>query len=276
MAAGTREILIAPQKVSITRNLTEVLRFRELLFFLVWRDIKVRYKQSVLGFAWVVFKPLLTMIVFTVIFGRVAKFPSDGVPYPIFVLMGIIPWGFFSSTLNSSTNSVVSGSNLISKVYFPRIIVPIGTSLSLMVDVLVSFVLLLVMMAIYGIMPGAGVVFLPLLFVLVAVTALGPGMLFSAMYVKYRDVGYAIPVLAQIWMYVTPVIYPAGFIPERFRWLLYFNPMTGVIEAFRGCLLPGKQVDMTLLAGSCAISAVMFIAGYYYFNLMERSFADNI
>lgn len=276
MDAGVNEIVIEPRKGFDAIDLKEIFRFRELFFFLALRDIKVRYKQSLLGVAWVVLRPLITMAIFSVIFGRLAGLPSDGAPYPIFVLLGLIPWGFFSGTLSTSSASIVAGSNLISKVYFPRVIVPMGSALSQMVDVLVSLVLLVIVMLFYGIMPGTAVLTLPLLLVFIAITALGPGLFLSALNVKYRDVGHIVPFFVQVWMYVTPVIYPPSFIPERYRWLLYINPMTGAVEVFRAAFLPAKTVDLQLLGVSAAISVAMFIFGLYYFRSVERTFADNI
>jgi len=257
-------------------DLSEVLRYRELLYFFVWRDIKVRYKQSVLGVAWVVLKPVVAMAIFTVIFGRIARFPSDGVPYAVFVLAGIIPWNFFSSSVTGASNSIVGGGGLLNKVYFPRLIAPFSATLTPLVDAAIPLVLLFGMAVYYGITPGPAVLWTPLIFILAALTALGPGMLFAALYVKYRDVGHILPFVVQVWMYVTPVIFPADFIPPAYRWALYLNPMSGVVEAFRACLFPGKVADPALILSSVAISAVMFLVGLYYFRSVERSFADNI
>jgi len=273
---NAKEILISPRERVGVEDLKDVVRYHELLFFLTWRDIKVRYKQSVLGVAWVLLKPLATMAIFTVIFGRIAKLPSDGAPYPVFVLAGLVPWSFFASALGDSTMSVVSGGRLISKVYFPRIIVPMGAALSQMVDLVISFALLLIVMAAYGVHPGMKAAWVPLLFIFTTVAALGPGLLFSALFVKYRDVGHLIPFVVQIWMYVTPVIYPAGFVPEGYRWVLYLNPMTGVVETFRACLLPGKPFDLGLILASGCVSVTMFAVGAYYFRRVERGFADVI
>lgn len=270
------EIVIKPETGLGLLDLRDAFRYRELLYFLVWRDIKVRYKQSVLGVAWVILKPLVTMVIFTVLFGRIAGFPSDGVPYAVFVMSGLIPWIFFSATLTASTGSIVGGGGLVSKVYFPRIIIPAGAVLSQVVDLLISFLLLLGMMAVYSVMPGWGILWTPFLFVFAGIAAIGPGMFFSALYVKYRDVGHVMPFMVQVWMYVTPVIYPASFIPERYRWVMYINPMSGVVEAFRASLLPGRAADLPLIFSSMAISAAMLAAGFLYFKSVERTFADNI
>lgn len=276
MADGLQETVIAPKRSRVSLDLAEVYRFRELLFFLVWRDIKVRYKQSLLCVGWVLIRPLVSMLIFSFIFGRLARLPSEGVPYPVFVLLGLIPWGYFSGTFTDSTGSVVAGGNLISKVYFPRIIVPVSGSLSQLVDVFISMFLLVGVMLYYGVTPGASALLSPVLLVFVALTALGPGMILSALNVKYRDVRHLVPFLVQVWMYLTPVLYPASFVPEKYRWLMYLNPMTGVTESFRAAFLPGKQLDAAMLGVSASVSALMFVAGLYYFKSVERTFADNI
>lgn len=270
------EITIRPRNGLDISVLREVYSFRELLYSLVLRDIKVRYKQTVLGVAWVLFKPLFTMAVFTFIFGRLAKFPSDGVPYPVFVMTGLIPWNYFSGALSASSYSMLTERHLISKIYFPRIISPLAASVSHAIDVFISFLLLLVLMGMYGVFPSTGIVFVPLLFLAAFVAAIGPGLLFSALMVRYRDVGQIVPFLTQVWMYATPVIYPVAFIPEKYRWLLYLNPVCGVVEGFRACLLPGKSVDMAAIGASVLVSTVMFIVGFYYYIRVERSFADVI
>lgn len=274
--AGVREITIAPGSARSPLNIGELFRYRELLYLFVWRDVKVRYKQSVLGVAWVALKPLSSMAIFTIIFGKLAKLPSEGVPYAVFVILGLVPWMYFSSTLSSSTTSVVAGSNLISKVYFPRILIPIGTSLSLMVDLLVSLVVMVGVMLIYGMLPAATALLSPMLIVLTAVAALGPGLLFAALNVKYRDVGNIAPFLLQLWTYATPVVYSVDLVPEKYRWILYLNPMTGVVDSFRACFIPGKPMGWELLAISAVISMAMFTVGMYYFANVERTFADNI
>ncbi|MBI5189387.1 MAG: ABC transporter permease [Nitrospirae bacterium] len=276
MADGFQEIVIGPRRPGVSLGLSDVFRYRELLFFLVWRDLKVRYKQSLLGVGWVLLRPLISMTIFSAVFGRLARLPSEGAPYPVFVLLGLIPWGYFSGTFSGSTGSIVAGGNLISKVYFPRVIVPLGGSLSNLVDVLITMPMLMMVMLYYGVIPGASALLAPVMLVFVAVTALGPGLMLSALNVKYRDVGHLVPFFVQVWMYVTPVIYPASFVPERYRWMLYINPMTGVVEAFRAAFLPGKPLDAGLLAVSAAVSLVMFLLGLYYFKSVERTFADNI
>ncbi|MBU1661560.1 MAG: ABC transporter permease [Chloroflexi bacterium] len=212
-------------------------QYRELLYFLVWRDLKVRYKQTALGVAWVILQPVVSMVIFSVLFGSLLKVPSGEVPYPIFAYAALLPWNYFAGSLIRSSTSVVNSANLITKVYFPRLVIPISGVLSGLVDFAIAFVVLAGMMLYYGIAPTAAVVWLPAFFLLAMVTALGFGLWLSALNVRYRDVNYLIPFLVQIWMYVTPVIYGSTLIPERFRWLLAINPMTGVVEGFRWALL---------------------------------------
>lgn len=271
-----QDVVISPDAGSAAISIGELVRYRELLFFLTWRDIKVRYKQSILGIAWVAIKPLTSMVIFSIVFGRLARLPSEGIPYPVFVLLGLVPWGYFAATFSGSTGSIVSGGSLISKVYFPRLLIPVGNALSNMVDVAVAFAILLLVMRYHGIHPGPAALGAPLLVAFIAVTALGPGMLLAALFVKYRDVGHIAPFLVQIWLYLTPVIYPVSIIPERYRWLIYLNPMTGVIEAFRACFIPGRAVDFPMLGMSATISVTIFIACLYYFRSVERTFADII
>lgn len=256
-------------------NWSELWEYRELLWVMTTRDIKVRYKQTVLGAGWAIIRPLLTMIMFTVIFGKFAKMPSDGFPYPIFVYAALLPWTFFSTAVSNGGQSLVGSAPLLSKVYFPRLIIPVTSVGSSLVDFLVSTVLLLAMMLWYGV----GWTFqltlaLPLLVVLVAVSV-GIGMLLAAVTVTYRDFTHITPFLVQMWMYVTPVVYPMGVVPERWRWLLYLNPMTGVVEGFRSALL-GKPPDLAALASSVAWAVVLLIAAVAYFERVERRFADII
>lgn len=211
--------------------------YRELLFFLVWRDVKVRYKQTALGVLWILLQPVLSTVVFTVLFGILLNVPSDGVPYPVFALAGLLPWNYFAGSLTRSSQSLVGSANLITKVYFPRLIIPISGVASGLVDFVVAFGVLAVLMVVYGIVPGAALLYLPGFLLLALITALGFGLWLSALNVRYRDINYLVPFLVQIWMYVTPVIYGSSLVPERFRWLLGLNPMTGVVEGFRWALL---------------------------------------
>jgi lipopolysaccharide transport system permease protein len=275
-SAVAQVVLIEPRKSWFSFDLMSLYRFRELLFFLTWRDVKVRYKQAVIGVAWAVLQPLLTMIVFTVIFGQFAKMPSDGLPYPIFTFAALLPWNYFSQAISRSATSLVSNANLISKVYFPRLIVPISAVLGPLVDFAISFAILLGMMAWYGIAPTWGVLALPLFMLLSVATALGVCLFLSALNVKYRDVGHAIPFLVQFWMYASPVVYSVGLVPEKWRLLYGLNPMVGVIEGFRWALLGKGQPDF----GTMALSTIMVIAllfgGIVYFRRMEQTFADVI
>ena len=269
-------VLIQPRKRWFDFDLASVYQYRELLYFLTWRDVKVRYKQAAIGVAWVVLQPLLTMIVFTVIFGQFAKMPSDNLPYPIFTFTALLPWTYFSQAISRSGTSLVSNSNLISKVYFPRLIVPISGALGPLVDFAISFLILLVMMAWYGIAPTWGVLALPFFLLLAFVTALATCLYLSALNVKYRDVGHAIPFLVQFWMYASPVVYSLHLIPERWRLLYSLNPMAGVIEGFRWALLGKDMPDFSAIAVSTFMMIVLFIGGLVYFRRTERTFADLI
>ncbi len=275
MNQGT-EIVIKPQRGWVPLNLGELWEFRGLLYFLTWRDVKVKYKQSVLGVAWVIFRPLITMAIFSLLFGRLGKFPSEGVPYPIFVFLGLLPWTFFSASLTETTMSLVTSTNLISKIYFPRIIIPVSAGLANLLDFVVSMSMLLIMMFYYKVVPQPGILLAPALVLAIFVAMLGPGLLFSAVNVRYRDVKYIIPFLVQIWMFVTPVIYPVSFVPEKYRLLMYLNPVAGPIEAFRAAVLGHTAINATGLFISMAVSVALFFAGLLYFRRVERTFADVI
>jgi lipopolysaccharide transport system permease protein len=247
--------------------------FRELLFFLTWRDVKVRYKQTVLGVAWAILQPALTMAVFTVFFGRLAKVPSDGIAYPVFVYCGLVPWQLFAFSLSESSNSLIANQNLIKKVYFPRLIIPISACLAGIVDFTTSAVVLGILMAMHGIVPGSAVIFLPLFVLLALLTALSVGIWLAALNVKYRDVRYTIGFLSQFWLFATPVAYPASLVPERFRWFMGLNPMAGVVEGFRWSLLgTGRPTGLLLVSG--AVVLFLLLAGLLYFRRMEETFAD--
>ena len=269
-------VLIRPRKGWLNLDLEAVYRYRELLYFLVWRDVLVRYKQAAIGVAWVVLQPLLTMVVFTVIFGLFAKLPSDGLPYPIFSFTALLPWNYFAQAISRSGVSLVGNANLISKVYFPRLIVPISSALGPLVDFAVSFVILLGMMAWYGIAPTWGVFALPLFMLLAVITALAVSLYLSALNVKYRDVGHAIPFLVQFWMYASPVVYSVTIIPQKWRLLYSLNPMVGVIEGFRWALLGKERPDFTVMAVGVVVAAVLLQGGLIYFKRTERFFADII
>ena len=257
-------------------NLKELWRYRELLWFLAVRDIKLRYKQTVLGVTWALIQPLFTMLVFSVFFGLLAKMPSDGLPYPIFVLAALLPWQLFSYALTQSSNSVVAEQRLITKVYFPRLIIPLASVLSGLVDFAIAFVLLLGMMAWYGAAPSWGILAVPLLVLFAVATALAVGLWLAALNVKYRDFRHTIPFLTQFWMFLTPVAYPSSLVPERWRALYGLNPMAGVVEGFRWALLGQADGPGAMLLVSVASVAVLLISGLYFFRRTERSFADVI
>jgi len=266
---------IQASKGWVPLQLRELWDYRELLYFLTWRDVKVRYKQTVLGASWAILQPFLTMIVFSLFFGGLAKIPSDGVPYPIFSYAALVPWTFFSTGLLNSSNSLVGSSNLITKVYFPRLTIPIGTILSGGVDFLIAFAVLLVMMIFFGIPITARVIVLPFFVALAFVTALGVGLWLSAMNVQFRDVRYVVPFLTQFWMFATPIAYPSSLIKNEFLRALYaLNPMTGVVEGFRWALLGTNNAPGLLVLISSAIAVLLLIGGLFYFRRMEKTFAD--
>jgi lipopolysaccharide transport system permease protein len=256
-------------------QLRELWQYRELLRFLIVRDIKVRYKQTVLGGLWAVLQPFMSMIVFTIFFGHLAKIPSDGLPYPIFVYTALLPWQFFSGGIGNSGNSLVANSHLISKVYFPRMIIPAATLGAGCLDFLIAFVILILMMFYYGIFPGVGIFLFPFLMILVALASLGVGMILAALNVAYRDFRYVIPFLVQFWLFATPVIYPASLVPGKWRWLVNLNPMAGLITGIRSSLL-NLPIYWTDILISGTISVVLFVIGILYFKKMERRFADII
>lgn len=269
-------IMIGPRGRWWQLDLWAIIEYRELLFFLVWRDMKVRYKQAAIGIAWAVVQPVLTMLVFTVIFGNFARLPSDGLPYPIFAFTALLPWNYFAQAVSRSATSLVGNASLISKVYFPRLIVPISAALGPLVDFAISFVILLGMMAWYGIGPTWGVVLLPLFLLLALVTAIAVCLFLSALNVEYRDVGHAIPFLMQFWMYASPVAYSVNLIPEEWRLLYGLNPMVGVIEGFRWALLGRAQPDIGMVVTSSMVVGVLLVGGLLYFRRVERTFADVI
>ncbi len=273
-------VVIEPSRGLSALGLAAVWHYRELLYFLVWRDVKVRYKQTALGVLWILLQPLLSTVVFTLLFGILLQVPSDGAPYALFALAGLLPWNYFAGSLTRSSQSLVGSAHLITKVYFPRLIIPISGVLSGLVDFMVAFGVLAVLMAVYGIVPTAALLYLPGFLLLAMATALGFGLWLSALNVRYRDINYLVPFLIQIWMYLTPVIYGSSLIPERFRWLLGLNPMTGVVEGFRWALL-GNYLDSAAAPGllfglSVAISLAVLVSGAFFFRSTERTFADII
>ena len=270
-------VVIKPAKGIVGLNLKEVWNYRELIYFFTWRDIKVRYKQSVLGILWAILQPFLSMVVFTIFFGNLAKVPSDGIPYPIFSYTALVPWTFFAAALDKSARSMLTSGNMISKIYFPRIIVPLASVMANLVDFVIAFVILIGMMFFYHIIPTINILWLPLFLLLSIFTAMGVGLWLSALVVMYRDFGYIVGYLGTFWQYLSPVIYSASLVPEKWRLLFSLNPMTGVIEGFRWALL-GTDIAVTpLMFGlSALISIVLFISGLFYFRRMERIFADMI
>jgi lipopolysaccharide transport system permease protein len=255
-------------------NLREFWEYRDLLRLLAWRDIKVRYKQTALGAAWAILQPLLTMAVFSLFFGRLAKVPSDGLPYPIFAFTALVPWGFFSTSLTQSSNSLVGNANLIKKVYFPRLVVPMASSASALVDMGIAFVVLLGFMMGYRIAPTWNVIWLPALVLLALVTSLGVGLWLAALNVRYRDVRYVVPFLVQFWLLATPIAYPSSLLSEPWRTLYGLNPMAGVVEGFRWALLGSGTAPGPIVAVSSLAAVVLLITGVLYFRRMEATFAD--
>lgn len=256
--------------------LSELWRFRELLYFLAWRDVKIRYKQATLGAAWAIIQPLFTMLVFTFVFGRMANMPSEGIPYPLFCYAGLVPWIYFSGTLGQAGNSLVGNANLITKIYFPRELLPAAAAFGALLDFGVGSSFLVAMMAYYRVKPSWMLLLWPLAVAGMVMVTLGISMLLAALNVRYRDVKHVIPFVLQLGLFVTPVIYPADFLPARLRPLLALNPVTGVIEAFRACLFPHQKVDLQVMAGSLGVAFVLFIIGALYFRKAERTFADII
>jgi lipopolysaccharide transport system permease protein len=269
-------LIIKPSRGKVSLNLKDLWNYRELLYFLAWRDLKVRYKQTALGVAWAVIQPLMTMIVFTIFFGRLAKVPSDGLPYPIFSFCALLPWTLFSRALSESSNSLVANSHLISKVYFPRLVIPLSAILSGLVDFGIAFVILLGMMVFYGIYPTAAVLALPFFILFAIATALAVSLWLSALNVEYRDVRYTIPFLTQAWMFASPIAYPSSLVPEGWRVIYGLNPMAGVIEGFRWTLLGRAQPSSGLYFVSVTIVSLLLFSGLVYFKRMERTFADVI
>ena len=268
--------VIAPARGWVPIRLGELWEYRELLAFLVWREVKVRYKQTFLGIAWVILQPFLTMIVFSIFFGKLAKMPSDGLPYPIFTFSALLPWQLFAFALTESSSSVVVNQRLVTKVYFPRLIMPISAIGVGLADFTIAFGVLVAMMAYYGVVPGLAALTVPLWVALAALAALGAGLWLSALNVWYRDIRYTLPFLTQVWMLLTPVIYPASLVPEQWRPLYALNPMVGVIEGFRWALLGTGPAPTVTLATSIAATTVILVGGLFYFRRMERTFADVI
>ena len=265
---------LQPSHGLVSLKLYDLWVYRELLYFLTWRDIKVRYKQTVIGAAWAIIQPFFTMVVFSLFFGRLAQVPSDGIPYPIFSYAALVPWTFFANGLTQSSNSLVLNANLIKKVYFPRLVIPISTVLSGVIDFILAFFVLLGMMVFYGIFPTRNVIWLPMLLLLAFVTSLGVGLWFSAMNVQFRDVRYAVPFLVNFWMFATPIAYPSSLLDEPWRTLYGINPMVGVVEGFRWALLGTDTQPGPIVIVSALVAVLIFISGLVYFRKMELTFAD--
>jgi lipopolysaccharide transport system permease protein len=269
-------VVIAPAKGWAALRLGELWASRDLLYFLAWRDVKVRYTQAAMGVAWAVVQPLLMMAVFSVFLGRLANVPSDGVPYPVFVFCGLVVWTYFANALATATESLVSSSNLVSKVYFPRLVMPLAALLSWLPDLAIAAVILVVIMLFYGLVPAATVVLLPLFAAGAVLAAAGVGVWLSALNVAYRDVRYAVPFLIQIGLFASPVVYPASLVPDHLRLLYGLNPMAGVVEGFRWALLGRGDAPLGLVAVSGATAVVLLITGLFYFRRVEHGFADVI
>jgi lipopolysaccharide transport system permease protein len=269
-----RVFRIEPSKGWVSLKLSELWEYRELLYFLIWRDIKVRYKQTVLGISWAVIQPLATMVVFSLFFGRLGKMPSDGLPYPIFSFAALVPWTFFASGLSQASSKLVGSANLITKVYFPRLAIPIAAVLSGIVDFMLAFVILLGMMLYYKVSPSISIFWIPLLLLLALTTSLGVGLWLSTLNIQFRDVQYVVPFLTQLWLFGTPIAYPSSLLAEPWRTLYGLNPMVGVVEGFRWALLGTDTAPGPIIAISALISLVLLVSGAYYFRRMEKTFAD--
>src|SRR6267142_1237251 len=265
---------IAARRGWLALDLPELWAYRELLYFFVWRDLKVRYKQTVIGAAWAVLQPVLTMLVFSLFFGKLAKIPSQGLPYPIFYYCALLPWMYFATAMQASTNVVVEQQRVSTKVYFPRVVLPISSVLSGLLDFAISFVVFAAMMVYYRIVPTKAVIWLPAFTLLAILTALGVGLWLSALNALYRDVRYVLPFLVQFWMFASPVAYPSSLVPEKWRWLYGLNPMAGVIEGFRWALTGHGQPPGILLAASSGAVVLLVFSGFVYYHAMEGTIAD--
>lgn len=281
----SQEVLILrPSQGWSALNLGDLWRYRELIYFLIWRDIKVRYKQTVLGASWAIIQPFVTMVVFTIFFGGLAKMPSDDIPYPIFSYTGLLPWGLFTKAIGDAGRSMITNRSMITKVYFPRLSIPLASVLSGLVDFGLAFVVLIGMIAVYNFVPELNyqarltpaILTLPLFLLLTLITSLGVGLWLSALNVQYRDINYIIPFLTQFWLFITPIVYPSSLIPEQWQLLYALNPMAGVVEGFRWALLGLETAPGPMLAVSSTISVILLVSGLFYFRRMERTFADQI
>lgn len=265
---------IRPSRGWVSIKIGELWEYRGLLYFLIWRDIKVRYKQTALGAAWAIIQPVMTMVVFSLFFGKLGKMPSDGIPYPIFSFAALVPWIFFANGLTQASNSLVGSSNLIKKVYFPRLSIPIAVVLSGAVDFALSFLVLLVMMLYYGIVPTLNILWLPAFLLLTLIASLGVSLWLSALNVEFRDVRYVVPFIVQFWLFATPIAYSSKLLPEPWRTVYGLNPMVGVVEGFRWALLGTKTRPGPMIAVSSVVAILVLVGGAYYFRRMEKTFAD--
>jgi len=281
----SEEILVLrPARGWSALNLADLWRYRELIYFLIWRDVKVRYKQTVLGASWAIIQPFVTMVVFTVLFGNLAKMPSDGIPYPLFSYTGLLPWGLFTKAISDAGRSMIANRSMITKVYFPRLSIPLASVLSGLVDFGLAFIVLIGMILYYNYSPNQdyqvvitpSILTLPLFLLLALITSLGVGLWLSALNVLYRDINYIIPFLTQFWLFITPIAYSASMIPEKWQLLYALNPMAGVVEGFRWALLGAGSAPSPMIAVSASIAVILMISGLYYFRRMERNFADEI
>lgn len=276
MEGNVQVIRIEPSKGWVTLQLKELWAYRELLYFLIWRDVKVRYKQTALGVGWAIIQPVFTMVVFSVFLGRLGKIPSDGIPYPIFTYAALVPWTFFAQGMGQASNSLVGSANLIKKVYFPRLSVPIASVTSGVIDFSIAFIVLLGMMLYYGLLPTLNVIWLPFLLLLTVVTSLGVSLWLSALNVQFRDVRHVLPFLIQLWLFATPVAYPSSLLSEPWRTLYSINPMVGVVEGFRWALLGTATAPGLMLIVSSLTALALLVGGAFYFRRLEKHFADVI
>jgi lipopolysaccharide transport system permease protein len=267
-------VRIGPSRGWVALHLRELWEYRELLYFFTWRDIKVRYKQTVLGAAWAIIQPFFTMVVFSLFFGRLANMPSDGMPYPIFSYAALVPWTFFANGVNQASNSLVGGANLVRKVYFPRLLMPICSVIAGLVDCVLALTVLLGMMLYYHVLPTFNILWLPLFLLLALLTALAAGIWLAALNVQFRDVRYVLPFLTQLWLFATPIAYPSSLLPEPWRTLYGLNPMVGVVEGFRWALLGTMHHPGAMIVASALVALAFLVAGAYYFRRMEKTFAD--
>lgn len=272
--SNLHRVVVEPSQGWVPLNIKELWQYRELFFFLTWRDVKVRYKQTVLGIAWAILQPLFTMVVFSLFFGRLAQIPSDGVPYPLFSFAALVPWQFFANGVTQSANSLVLSAEMIKKVYFPRLIIPVAAVFSGALDFLMAFLVLLFMIFGYGVSLSLNMIWLPFLFALALITSVGTGLWLTAMNVQFRDVRYTVPFLAQAWMFVTPIVYPSSLLEEPWRTLYGINPMVGVVEGFRWALLGTETAPGPIIVVSVSAAVLFLVSGAYYFRRVEKSFAD--